>query len=133
MVEISPGELIDRLTMLEIQSERNHDESKQRVVNRELAALVAARERTLPASAALDGLIAEMKALNESCRQAEEDLRGCESARDFGPRFVELARSGARSNQRRAALKRRLDELFGAGCAENNQVSMHSDFSGDSE
>ncbi|HEV3117774.1 MAG TPA: tetratricopeptide repeat protein [Gemmataceae bacterium] len=132
-IEITPGELIDRLTVLEIESARNHDETKRRAVDRELAALVAARERALPVSPALDGLIAEMKALNESCRQAEEDLRRCESARDFGPRFVELARSGARGNERRAALKRRLDELFGAGYAENNQVSMHSDSSGDSE
>ena len=55
-----------------------------------------------------------MKAVNEVLWDAEDALRACEREGDFGPRFVELARSVYRKNDERAALKRRVNELLGA-------------------
>jgi hypothetical protein len=56
--------------------------------------------------------------VNEGLWETEDALRLCERAQDFGPRFVELARSVHRRNDRRGALKRRINELLGAPYSE---------------
>ena len=104
-VEIAPGELIDKITILEIKSERITDAAKRHHVGTELALLVAARDRAVPGSAELARLATELKAVNEARWQVEDESRLCERDEDFGPRFVALARSVYRTNDRRAALK----------------------------
>jgi hypothetical protein len=114
LVEIAPGDLIDKITILEIKRERMTDAAKLRNVRAELAALTAARDCAVRSSEALAELTAELKAVNESLWQVEDDIRLCEKAADFGRRFVELARSVYAWNDRRAALKRRINELLGS-------------------
>jgi hypothetical protein len=80
----------------------------------ELAALTAARDQALPGSEELDRLTAELKAVNESLWQIEDEIRVCEGKQDFGPDFIDLARSVYRTNDRRAALKRRINDLLGS-------------------
>ena len=111
-VEIAPGELIDKITILEIKSERISDAAKRRHVNTELALLVAARDCTVPGSVELTRLEAELKGVNEALWQIEDEIRLCERDEDFGPRFIALARSVYHTNDRRAALKRRINELL---------------------
>jgi tetratricopeptide (TPR) repeat protein len=113
-VEIAPGELLDKITILQIKSERIAEPAKLDNVRRELAVLEAARDRSVPASAELTELTAELKRTNEALWQVEDDIRGCEREQDFGPRFVELARSVYRHNDHRAALKRRINDLLGS-------------------
>ena len=113
-VEIAPGELIDKIASLEIEGERIADAAKRRRIDTELARLVAARECTVPDSAELTRLATELKAVNEALRQIEDEIRLCEREEDFGPRFIALARSVYRTNDRRAALKRQVDELLGS-------------------
>ena len=114
LVEIAPGELLDKITILEIKRERLAQPDKRRNVEAELATLEAARARALPASEALGRLTAELKAVNEALWQIEDAIRLCERAGDFGPRFIELARSVYHQNDRRAALKRQINELLGS-------------------
>ena len=90
-VEIAPGELIDKITILEIKSERITDAAKRHHVGTELAPLVAARDRVVPGSAELARLATELKAVNEARWQIEDEIRLCERDEDFGPRFVALA------------------------------------------
>jgi hypothetical protein len=111
-VEVAPGELIDRITILEIKSERITDVAKRHHVGTELALLVAARDRAVPGSAELARLATELKAVNEALWRIEDEIRLCERDEDFGPRFVALARSVYHTNDRRAALKRRINELL---------------------
>ncbi len=122
-VEIAPGELLDKITILEIKAERLSDPARLRNVRTELAALRAARERAVPPSAALEALTAQLRAVNEALWQTEDDLRLCERRRDFGPRFVELARSVYRDNDRRAELKRRVNELLGSSLVEEKSYA----------
>jgi hypothetical protein len=117
-IEIAPGELIDKITILEIKAERITDPDKLKNVRTELASLAAARDRALPDSEELTRLTAELKAVNEALWQIEDDIRECERQRDFGPRFIELARSVYRNNDRRAALKRQMNELLGSALVE---------------
>src|SRR5205807_3963547 len=73
-VEIAPGELIDKITILEIKRERIADEAKLTHVRAELAALEAARDRQIAPSEELARLTAELRALNEALWQVEDDI-----------------------------------------------------------
>ena len=113
-VEIAPGELIDKLTILDIKLERIADPAKRRHIEAERAALEASRTQSAPESTELTRLTAELKAVNEALWDVEDALRRCERDGDFGPHFVELARSVYHRNDQRAALKRAINELLGA-------------------
>ncbi len=124
-VDVAAGELVDRIAILELKAERLADAGKRQAVRAELAALRAARDRSLPASAELDGLAAGLRRVNEVLWDVEDRLRECEAAGEFGGRFVGLARSVYRTNDERAALKRRVNELLGAAFDEPKQYAAY--------
>ena len=99
-VEVPPGELLDKITILEIKSERITDEAKLRNVQAELSELTAVREQTLPSSPELTDLTAQLKAVNERLWDIEDEIRICERDQDFGSRFIDLARSVYHENDR---------------------------------
>ncbi len=111
-VEVAPGELIDKITILEVKNERIADANKLRNVRHELAILTMARNHAIEPSAGLERLTSELKRVNESLWEIEDAIRLCERQQDFGPRFIELARSVYRENDRRAGLKRDINDLL---------------------
>jgi Flp pilus assembly protein TadD len=117
-IEAAPGELIDKITILQIKTERIAEAAKLRNVRAELEALEAARDRTIAPSEDLDRLTADLRGVNEALWGIEDDIRTCEHAGDFGPQFIELARSVYRHNDHRAALKRQINVLLGSGILE---------------
>jgi hypothetical protein len=117
-VEISPGELLDRITILEIRLTRLTALEQRDKVAAELVALRSTRAHSLPASDELDRLGAELRLVNETLWQVEDDLRLCERAGDHGPRFIHLARSVCQHNDHRYHLKRRINVLLGCRGAE---------------
>lgn len=120
-VEIAPGELIDKITILEIKVERIADDARRRNVRIELDTLTQSRDAALPESDELAALTARLKAVNETLWDVEDRIRVCERDGDFGPQFVELARSVYRENDRRAALKRAINELLGSRLVEEKE------------
>ena len=124
-IEVSPGELIDKLTILEIKLARLSDAGALANVRHEYDSLAAERAGTLPASAELDRLAAELKAVNEALWVIEDDIRERERARDFGAKFVELARAVYRNNDRRAALKREINRLLGSAIVEEKSYTKY--------
>jgi tetratricopeptide (TPR) repeat protein len=124
-VETAPGELIDKITILQIKSERMTDQAKLANVRIELATLTEARDQAVPMSPELDRLTADLKAANEALWEIEDNIRACERATDFGPRFIELARSVYRQNDRRAALKRAINELLGSKIIEEKSYAPY--------
>jgi hypothetical protein len=114
LAPISVGELFDKITILEIKAERITDSAKQLNVLSELHLLRDVRDREVVRSAAFDRLSAELKGVNDSLWRIEDDLRNCERQGEFGARFVQLARSVYRINDRRAQLKRQINELSGS-------------------
>ncbi len=124
-VEISPGELIDKITILEIKAERMADPAKLRNVRHELDLLSGIRERAFAPSPELARLTSELKEVNQTLWQTEDDIRDCERATDFGPRFIALARSVYRSNDRRAALKREIGALLGSAIIEEKSYAAY--------
>ncbi len=125
LIEISPGELIDKITILNIKAERIADPEKLANVRHERALLQDTRAKTLAESPELARLEAELKAVNETLWQIEDDIRACEAAGDFGAGFIELARSVYRNNDRRAALKREIGALFGAKIVEEKSYARY--------
>jgi hypothetical protein len=117
-VPISPGELIDKITILEIKRERLTDPARRVNVDTDLASLVAARDRALRPSARLASLTAELKTVNLALWDVEDEIRRCEQAGDFGSRFIELARAVYHQNDRRSAIKRVMNELVGSARVE---------------
>ncbi len=117
-VEISFGELFDKVSILEIKAGRVDDPAKRRNIERELAQLVAVCRR-IPGSAGVPAsVLSELKSVNERLWDVEDALRGCESRQSFGPAFVDLARSVYRLNDRRAALKREINTALGSAVVE---------------
>ena len=125
-VEISPGELLDRLSILSIKSERITDPCALRNVMLERAALEELRSEVVPRSAAVQTLERELRAVNDALWLGEDDVRACESRGDFGPPFVQAARSLYRLNDRRAAIKRQVNLLLGARVIEEKLYVNYS-------
>ena len=109
-IEVSAGELIDKLTILRIKSRRIVDPVKLEHVRTELEALTAVRQG-LPTAPALEDLEAELERVNGKLWEIESQLRRCEANSDFGPDFVLLARAVYKLNDRRSELKRAVNEL----------------------
>jgi hypothetical protein len=124
-VPLAPGDLIDKITILEIKAERIADPAKLHNVRLELAALTQIRDRELPQAAGLADLTAGLRAVNGALWEIEDDIRLCERGRDFGPRFIELARSVYQTNDRRAALKRQINELLGSDLFEEKAYARY--------
>ena len=118
-LEISAGELIDRITILELKRVHFTSESARDEVTRQLTAARAERDRVIRPSPELFALTAALATVNLQLWGTENKLRECEHNSEFGARFVALARSVYTANDRRAALKRRIDELLGSDVREH--------------
>jgi hypothetical protein len=115
-IEISPGELFDRLTILEIKLERISAPEKRLHLQHEYQELCRLRDRI--AAERLAAQVAELKDVNALLWQSEDAIREHERLKDFGPGFVALARSIYRNNDRRAALKRAINVSCGSALME---------------
>ncbi len=118
LVPISVGELLDKISILELKAGALTDAAKQANVAGELAALNAVRRREVPPSPQLDAAWAELRIVNRRLWQIEDDLRLHEREGCFDSGFIELARDVYRNNDRRAVLKRRISELTGSEIVE---------------
>jgi tetratricopeptide (TPR) repeat protein len=112
-IPVPIGELVDKITILRIKSERIGDPKKLANVQRELALLNEVRRRCT----SRDGMAAlesELEAINCELWDIEDRIRDCEHKSDFGEEFVELARAVYKSNDQRSVVKRRISELAGS-------------------
>lgn len=117
-IPVSWGELLDKITILRIKKERLADPEKRRNVLRELAILEEIWQGRQSAPGELAELAEQLHSVNEVLWDIEDEIRDCERRRDFGERFVELARQVYRTNDRRASLKYRVNDLLGSDIVE---------------
>ncbi len=124
-VPVSPGELLDKITILRIKSARMRDASKLANVRTELEAL----ERIWSASpyAAIDvaSEVSALLAVNERLWTIEDDIRDKERAQTFDGEFVRLARAVYIENDERAAIKRRLNVKLGSSLIEEKSYAEY--------
>jgi len=112
-IPVSAGELVDKITILRVKAQRI-DSAKQSNVIRELHLLEAILDRDLPRSPELAALTLGLAEVNARLWDIEDGKRACERRGAFGSDFVELARSVYIENDRRAAIKRRINEITGS-------------------
>lgn len=124
-VEIAPGELVDKITILAIKRERISDAAKLRNVEHEYGILTAILPPEFKTDAKLGQLQADLKTVNEVIWQVEDDIRDHERRKDFGPSFVELARAVYINNDQRAALKREINEALQSAIVEEKSYSPY--------
>ena len=125
-VEVSAGELIDKISILEIKQSRIDDPEKLDNIQRELATLTDSRDRSIQPSETLEKLTGELKIVNETLWDIEDEIRECERLRDFGDNFVQLARRVYFTNDKRSELKRAINELLGSNLVEEKSYSDYS-------
>jgi hypothetical protein len=123
--EISAGELVDKITILEIKLDRIGDEAKRANLARELAGLIQALEQSIGGDEAVAELRRELKMVNAELWRIEDDIRAQERAQDFGAVFVSLARSVYRENDRRADLKRQVNVVTGSALVEEKSYAAY--------
>jgi uncharacterized coiled-coil DUF342 family protein len=126
LVPVSWGEVIDKITILQIKAERLRDAAKLANVTKELDELTAVVEREFPGHQGLAALHAELKAINEKLWVIEDDIRDCERAKDFSQKFVELARAVYFTNDERAAVKRKVNDLLGSALIEEKSYAPYA-------
>ncbi|WP_404368152.1 DUF6165 family protein [Marinobacter sp.] len=113
-VPVSFGEVLDKITILEIKSERIADPDKVMNVRRELGELSQTWDQAIDDQAVIADLRRDLKAVNEELWEIEDHIRDQEADQDFGPRFIELARAVYFTNDRRAALKKEINLALGS-------------------
>jgi hypothetical protein len=126
MAPISAGELVDKITILRVKAARIGDPAKEANVRKELAMLEAIAAEALPSSAEIERLTGELAAVNAALWDIEDGKRDCERRQDFGDRFVQLARSVYIENDRRAAIKRAINEAAGSDIVEEKSYKPYA-------
>lgn len=125
-VPVSFGEVLDKITILEIKSERIGDEAKLKNVRLELEELSATWNEAVTDQDAIADLRKQLKAVNEDLWVIEDDIRDQEAAQDFGPRFIELARAVYVTNDKRAAIKKDVNLALGSRFVEEKSYQDYT-------
>ena len=113
-VPVSPGELVDKITILEIKAERITDAEKLRNVNIELDLLTRTWEAASVEADEVLSLRETLKGINEALWDIEDQIRAKESSQEFDQEFIDLARSVYVQNDQRAAAKKQINVLLGS-------------------
>ncbi len=109
--EISAGELMDKITILEIKKMKIPDAEKQAIIQKELNSLRGTYSKCIKPSKELDEQIAKLKAINLKLWDIEEGKRECERQKDFSDQFIQLARSVYIENDNRAKIKAEINRI----------------------
>jgi hypothetical protein len=124
-LQTAPGEFLDKLTILEIKSERMGDPAKLANVRRELELLRETWAASPLSVRDSTGLVAQLKQVNEALWEIEDAIRDKEAAKAFDGEFIELARSVYITNDRRAAIKRQLNLALGSDILEEKSYRSY--------
>ena len=124
-VEIAAGELIDKMTILEIKLDQIGEPAKRANIRREYEQLGTVLQDQIKPSDELAELTAALKAANQELWHIEDDIRDREREKDFGPEFIALARSVYQTNDRRAALKRKINALLESSIVEEKSYAAY--------
>jgi len=127
MIPASAGELVDKITILEIKKSRIKDKMKLVHINIELGllknSLVEILKQNKKLTTKLAVLKKKLKAINTSLWDTENVIRGLEAKKDFGSKFIQFARSVYITNDKRSEIKAEINKLFGSGINEVKQYT----------
>jgi len=124
-VPISPGELIDKLTILEIKSDRMSDEAKLANVRMELSLLQTTWRESAYSAVDIDAEWAELRRINTELWDIEDRIRDKERDRAFDQTFIDLARAVYVTNDERARVKREINSKLGSRIVEEKSYASY--------
>ncbi len=118
LAEISAGELIDKITILEIKKIKINDDQKLKDVQKELSSLNDTFKQTISDPTKIQVLIEKLKSINLKLWSIESEKRLAEKENHFGERFIELSRSVYKNNDQRAKIKLEINNILGSNIKE---------------
>ena len=116
--EISAGELFDKITILEIKKAKISDQKKLIDVEKELLSLNETVQKFIPNQSKVSNLVRNLKEINLKLWDIENGKRAAEKNKDFGDKFIELARRVYKSNDERAKIKLEINIMLGSNIKE---------------
>ena len=123
--EISSGELLDKISILEIKLKKIKDKENLKEINKEYAILKKSQNLNIKLTNELKDLFDELKKVNLNLWDIEDKLRICEKNKDFGEKFIELARGVYFNNDSRSKIKSEINKLLGSNIKEIKQYSNY--------
>jgi hypothetical protein len=121
LIDVSIGEIADKISILVIKNERIKDPEKLSNVQKELSLLVEA----FPAEILIDKLYTELSSINLSLWSVEDNIREYERLGDFGDEFIQLAREVYITNDKRAAVKKAINIKYGSDIVEEKSYEQY--------
>ena len=118
LAEISAGELIDKITILEIKKTKIKDSAKLKDVEKELSLLNDIFKKSISDHSKIKILIDKLKSINLKLWDIENEKRLAEKNNDFGEKFIELARSVYKNNDERSKIKSEINNILGSNIKE---------------
>jgi predicted RNA-binding protein with EMAP domain len=125
-VPISWGELVDKITILEIKMDRIRNVNKQENINKELQALRIIFDESCSEPEMIRQLKAQLLEVNEKLWEIEDNIRKCEKEKDFSQRFIDLARAVYMTNDQRSVLKREINKTLKSELFEEKSYEDYS-------
>lgn len=125
LVPVSPGELIDKITILQIKSDRISDSEKLANVRTELDLLETTWRNSAHAASDIDAEQAALRSINEKLWDIEDRIRDKERQRSFDQEFIDLARAVYVTNDERSAVKRRINVKLGSRIVEEKSYAEY--------
>ena len=119
--ELSAGELIDKISILEIKLEKIKNKANQDEINKEYNILKEVQNSSIEMTEKLKTLLIEIKEVNLNLWNIEDKLRICEKNKDFGQNFIKLARDVYLNNDKRSRIKSKINEVSGSNIKEIKQ------------
>ena len=118
LAEISAGELLDKITILEIKREKITDSEKLKNINKELSSLTKTSDEKIPDKKRIENLVSDLKKINLKLWDIEENKRKEEKEKKFDETFIQLSRDVYKSNDERAKIKLKINEILGSNIKE---------------
>ena len=118
LTEISAGELLDKITILEIKLVKIKDKENLLEINKEYESLKETKNSNIKLTKNLEKLIIQLKEINIKLWDIEDKKRICEKNKDFGQAFVDLSRSVYLNNDKRANIKSEINKILGSNIRE---------------
>ena len=118
LAEISAGELLDKITILEIKREKITDSKKLKDINKELSSLTKTSDEKIPDKKRIENLVSNLKKINLKLWDIEENKRRAEKEKKFDETFIQLSRDVYKSNDERAKIKLKINEILGSNIKE---------------
>ena len=125
VIPISPGELIDKITILEIKRESIVNKEKLSNINLEYKVLLETLENKIIASNEIDSLRIKLKTINKRLWDIEDQLRDLERSKTFNEDFIKLARSVYFTNDERSEVKKSINKLLNSEIVEEKSYSKY--------